>query len=144
MRLSNAKILILCFISFFPGCIDLHSDGQLEQIKPVEISDFERDLYLIPGGKYTMDDILANGNMTPSQKFKSFIPAHNPNPKQGDLLCPITMTKANPACSWIIGGKLYQFCCPPCIHEFLAMAKATPEQIEDPEYYVKRPLLPDK
>lgn len=100
------------------------------------ISAYEKTLYLTPSGKYTEADILANGKMTRSQKFKEFIPAHNLQPKAGDFICPITLTKANPICTWIVGGKSYQFCCPPCIDEFLLMAKEQPEKIKDPSGYL--------
>jgi len=100
-------------------------------------SDAEKKLYLTPGGIYTKEDIIANGNMTASQKFRGFVPSHDLKPKQGDRICPITLTKANPKCSWIINGKEYWFCCPPCISEFLKMAKEHPEQVKPPEEYVK-------
>lgn len=97
----------------------------------------EKKLYLTPAGKYTESDIKANGNMTASQKFKGFVPNHDLYPKKGDRICPITMTKANPKCSWIINGKEYWFCCPPCVEEFVKLAKTEPEKIKDPEEYVK-------
>ena len=46
------------------------------------------------------------------------------------------MTKANPKFSWVVGGKTYEFCCPPCVDEFVAQAKAGGE-IGEPEDYVK-------
>ena len=101
-------------------------------------SDAENKLYLTPGGIYTKEDIIANGNMTASQKFRGFVPSHDLKPKQGDRICPITLTKANPKCSWVVNGKEYWFCCPPCIEEFVKLAKESPEQIKDPAEYVKR------
>ena len=98
----------------------------------------ERKLYLTPGGKYTLEDIKANGNMTASQKFKGLKANHDLTPKSGDKICPITLTKANPQFSWIIGGKTYEFCCPPCVDEFVAQAKGLPEDIKEPEYYRKK------
>ena len=95
------------------------------------------ELYLTPGGAYTLADIEANGNMTASQKFKGRMSAHDMKPQPGDRICPITMTKANPNFSWIIGGKTYLFCCPPCVDEFVRMAKEEPEKLLDPEAYVK-------
>ncbi|NDG64303.1 MAG: YHS domain-containing protein [Planctomycetes bacterium] len=59
-------------------------------------------------------------------------------PKNGDLTCPITMTKANPNFTWIVAGKTYAFCCPPCIDEFVLMAKTNPSAIKDPEEYRKQ------
>jgi YHS domain-containing protein len=98
----------------------------------------ETKLYLTPGGKYTREDIRANGNMTAPQKFKGLRPSHDLKPKSGDKICPITLTKANPQFSWIIGGKTYEFCCPPCVDEFVARAKTMPEDIKEPEYYRKK------
>ncbi len=39
------------------------------------------------------------------------------------------MTKANPVFSWVIGGKTFEFCCPPCVDEFVRMAKESPDDI---------------
>ena len=97
----------------------------------------ERDLFLTPGGLYTDEDIAANGRMTVTEKFKGFKPAHDLNPKAGDKICPITLTKSNPKCSWVIGGKEYEFCCPPCVVDFVQLAKKNPEQVKAPESYVK-------
>lgn len=88
------------------------------------VSARERELYLSPGGLYTAADIEANGRQVPSQKFRGFKAAHDFNPKPGDRLCPVTRTKAHPDCAWIIAGQTHHFCCPPCIDEFLAEAKA--------------------
>jgi YHS domain-containing protein len=104
-------------------------------IKPDTQAD--KDLYLKPGGIYTEQDIEANGNKTASQKFKGFVPKHDLLPKKGDRICPITLTKANPACAWTVNGKEYWFCCPPCVFEFVKMAKEHPESIKNPEEYVK-------
>lgn len=100
--------------------------------------DAERELYLTPGGRYTAADVAANGNVTASQKFKSFRSKHDMNPKAGDLICPVTETKANPECTWIIDGKSYQFCCPPCVDEFVKLAKASSDAIAPPESYLKK------
>lgn len=99
--------------------------------------DAERDLYLTPGGRYTAADVAANGNVTASQKFKGIKSAHDMNPKSGDRICPITETKANPKFTWIIDGKPYQFCCPPCVDEFLKTAKASNDPLPDPNSFVK-------
>lgn len=96
----------------------------------------ERALYLTPGGKYTEADVLANGRRTASMKFAGFRASHDPHPTPGSRVCPITDTRANPDCSWIIGGKTYHFCCPPCVDEFVRRAKDNPESIRDPEAYV--------
>ncbi len=135
MKRPNATMLAICLITC--GCLGLHAKSPKEKSIQVEVSEYEKELYLSPAGKYTMEDILANGSMTRSQKFKDYISSHNPNPKTGDLVCPISSTKTNPQCSWVIGGKAYQFCCPSCIDEFLALAKSSPAQIKDPEFYIK-------
>ena len=130
------KTMVINFLIFCSGVNLLH--GNTHQINSESISGYERDLYLNPAGKYSESDILANGSKVRSEKFADFIPAHNLHPEIGDAICPITLTKANPKCTWIIGGKTYQFCCPPCIDEFLLLAKEYPEEINDPESYVKR------
>ena len=83
----------------------------------------ERQLYLTAGGKLTEADIKANHSQTASQKYRGFHSVHDMHPKSGELICPVTQTKANPKCTWIVGGKQYQFCCPPCIDEFVKLAK---------------------
>lgn len=105
---------------------------------PPKVADAEEQkLYLTPGGKYTQADIKANGNVVASVKFKGFKAEHDLKPKKGDKICPVTLTKANPKCTWIIGGKNYEFCCPPCVDEFVALAKEKPNEIQDPESYRK-------
>ena len=94
--------------------------------------------FLTPKGKYTPADIVANGGITPSEKYKNFHSVHDFSPKPGDPICPVTNTKANPQCTWIVGGKKYLFCCPPCIDEFVKLAREDPEKIKSPEEYVKR------
>jgi hypothetical protein len=98
----------------------------------------EKKLYLTAGGLYTEADIRANGQQTASQKFKGIKAQHDHKPKAGDKLCPISMTKANPKFTWIIGGKQYEFCCPPCVDEFLQTAKDNPAEIKDPAEYIKK------
>ncbi len=108
---------------------------------PAKVADeAERELYLTPGGLYTQADIEANGNVTASQKFAGFQASHDLNPKVGDKICPVTLTKANAKCSWIVGGKNYEFCCPPCVDEFVALAKSQPDEIKEPDQYVKQDL----
>ncbi len=97
----------------------------------------ERDLYLTPGGRYTLADIQANGGVTASTAFAGFKAQHDFDPRPGDQLCPVTRTKANLECGWIIGGQRYTFCCPPCIDEFLTLAKERPEEVQAPAAYVK-------
>lgn len=98
----------------------------------------EENLFLTPGGKYTRMDIEANGSTTPSRKFQGFRANHDVRPKRGEKICPVTRTKANAGCTWVIDGGIYEFCCPPCIDEFVRRAKAQPEKIKAPEKYVKK------
>lgn len=120
----------------FTSAPPVHGDDDM----PAKVSDdAERELYLTAAGIYTEADIEANGNQTASEKFKGFRAKHDMKPKPGDKICPVTMTKANPACTWIVAGKEYEFCCPPCVDEFVSWAK-DPELAKDilpPEEYVK-------
>jgi hypothetical protein len=111
-----------------------HDDGMPDGLADAEA----RTLYLTPGGKYTEADIKANGSVTAGAKFKGVMSKHDFKPKVGDAICPITLTKVNPKFTWIIGGKTYQFCCPPCIDEFVLLAKESPTEIKDPSFYVKK------
>ncbi|MBN8644088.1 MAG: hypothetical protein J0L61_02475 [Planctomycetes bacterium] len=101
-------------------------------------ADEERALYLTPGGIYTEADIKANGSVTAGEKYKGKMAKHDMKPKAGDKICPITMTKANPKFTWIIGGKTYEFCCPPCIDEYVLLAKTSPKEVLDPSEYIKK------
>ncbi|MFO0841973.1 MAG: hypothetical protein U0797_06165 [Gemmataceae bacterium] len=100
--------------------------------------DDERKLYLTPGGKYTADDIKANGKVTASEKFKGVKAVHDMKPKAGEPVCPITMTKANDKFAWVVGEQTYTFCCPPCVDEFVQLAKEKPDEIKEPDFYRKR------
>lgn len=111
-----------------------HDDGMPDGLADAEA----RALYLTPGGLYTEADIKANGSVTADAKFKGVMSKHDFKPKAGDTICPITLTKVNPKFTWIIGGKTYQFCCPPCIDEFVLLAKESPAEIKDPSFYVKK------
>ncbi|MFN0198470.1 MAG: hypothetical protein ACKVT0_17125 [Planctomycetaceae bacterium] len=102
------------------------------------VDEEERQLYLTAGGKYTEADITANGKQTASQKYAGFKSSHDFKPKAGDAICPITKTKANDACTWIVDGKEYRFCCPPCIDEFVKLAKTNSDTIEPPDNYRQR------
>lgn len=105
---------------------------------PAAVGDAEaQKLFLTPGGLYTDADIKANGSQTATQKYGSQMSQHNAHPKPGEALCPISETAANPKFSWVIGGKKYLFCCPPCIEEFVKQAKEKPESIKSPESYIK-------
>jgi hypothetical protein len=106
-------------------------------VEPDPPSAAERRLYLTPGGRYTAADIAINGPILPAQRFRGIESMHDMHPQPGDRLCPITGTRASPRFTWIVGGKAYQFCCPPCIEEFVRQAKERPRTIHPPEYYVK-------
>lgn len=97
----------------------------------------QQELYFTPAGLYSSADIAANGNRTAADRFRDFRAEHDANPQPGDRLCPVTQTKANPDCRWVIGGREYQFCCPPCIDEFVRTAKVDPDRILLPEAYVQ-------
>lgn len=106
---------------------------------PAKVTDDdERRLYLTPGGGYTDADIATNGRRTASDKFKGFRAKHDAHPVSGDRLCPISGTKADPACAWVVGGKTYTFCCPPCVDEFVLQAKEKPATVRPPEEYVQK------
>ena len=118
----------------FKSTSEEHDEGMPNKVA----DDDERQLYLNPGGKYTEEDIKANGSVTATAKFKGLKSSHDMFPKPGDKICPVTKTKANPIFTWIVDGKTYEFCCPPCVDEFVKTAKATPEEIKQPADYVKR------
>ncbi|MFO0936360.1 MAG: hypothetical protein U0798_07610 [Gemmataceae bacterium] len=100
--------------------------------------DEEQTLFMTPGGLYTTKDITANGNTIPAVKYKGIRAKHDDSPKVGDKICPISKTKANPQFTWAIGGKTYEFCCIPCIEEFVVLAKEKPGEVKDPKDYVKK------
>ncbi len=101
-------------------------------------SDEEQKLFLTAGGIYTAADIKANGDTVPTLKYKGIRAQHDDNPKAGEKICPISKTKANPKFTWVIGGKTYEFCCIPCIEEFVVLAKEKPAEVKDPAEYVKK------
>ena len=133
-----------------PAAFDLGSDGgpsiaaapvhntSATRIVAAPITPAERDLFLTPGGAYTAADIAANGSTTPDQKFQGMMANHHLNPKKGTYTCPITKTQANSKFAWIVGGKKYLFCCPPCVTEFVKQAKADPKSIKAPAAYLQQ------
>lgn len=125
LRIGGERFRV-AFVSPMP-----HTPGMPAKV----LGDEERELFLTPGGKYTEEDIEANGRSTPSKAFVGFRAEHDHNPKPGDRICPVTRTKANPRCGWTIGGERYWFCCPPCIDEFVRLAKEQPDEIELPGAY---------
>lgn len=113
-------------------------EGGAQTAMPQALGSAEaQKLFLTPGGLYTQADIEANGNTTATAKYGTQMSAHNAHPKPGDALCPISETAANAKFAWIIGGKTYTFCCPPCIEEFVRKAKETPAKIKQPEEYIQ-------
>jgi YHS domain-containing protein len=113
-------------------------DGHDDEPMPNKVGgDKEKALYLTPGGKYTLDDIAANGNTTSSLKFKGIKSSHV-LPKPGDRICPISMSKANANFTWIVDGQAYQFCCQPCVDEFVQAAKEQPDQLKPADSYKKK------
>ena len=97
----------------------------------------EQKLYFTPGGKYTQADIDANGSLPAGAKFRGLMTKHDMAPMPGDFICPVTLTKANPKVEWQIDGKKYLFCCPPCVDEFVRMAKEEPDSLKPPGDYVQ-------
>lgn len=107
--------------------------------RPIDPPGHGRDteeLYLRPGGRYTAADVRANGNTAP-RKFKGFRTTHDLNPRPGDRVCPVTRAKADARCAWVVGGETYLFCCPPCVDEFVSMAKVRPEEVREARAYVQ-------
>jgi hypothetical protein len=97
-----------------------------------------KQLYMTPGGKYTAADIKANGSMTARQKYGDEMSEHDAHPKPGEKICPISQTRANPKFTWVVDGKTYEFCCTPCIDEFVRTAKEKPDKIKAPDDYVQK------
>lgn len=94
------------------------------------------ELWFTPKGKYTADDIAKNGDLTAYEKFGEVEVDHQ-DPEPGEIVCPISKSKLNPAITWQVGGKTYGFCCPPCIEDLVQRAKEKPETLLPPEGYVK-------
>ncbi len=118
----------------FTTAVESHDNGM-----PAAVTgDEEKQLYFTSAGKYTEADIQANGPLSAGAKFRGFMSKHDMSPKPGDLICPVTFTKANPKIEWQVNGKKYLFCCPPCVDEFVRMAKEEPEDLKDPGDYVKK------
>ena len=120
----------------FTTAVQQHDSGMPAAVTGAE----EKKLYFTSGGKYTQADIEANGKLSAGQKFRGFMSKHDMNPKPGDFICPVTLTKANPKIEWIVGGKKYLFCCPPCVDEFVRMAKEEPSEVKEREDYIQKPL----
>ena len=124
---------------FRVGFTSAPAAGHADAAMPGKVADAEeRALYLSPGGKYTAADIAANGTTVASAKFKGVPATHDLKPQTGDPICPVTLTKANPAFAWTVGGQKYLFCCPPCVDEFVRLAKVKPDEIKPPGEYRKK------
>ena len=92
-------------------------------------------LYTTPGGKYREADIRANGGVAASRKYRGQRTAHDDRPAAGDRVCPVSRSRADARFVWLIDGKEYRFCCPPCIDEFVTAAKERPDEVQEPNSY---------
>jgi YHS domain-containing protein len=101
-------------------------------------TDMERELVLKPGAGYTQADVEAAGGIIPSAKYKDVSPGHSMRAMRGDRLCPVSRIKADSRISWNVMGRTYQFCCSPCIVDFVSLAKKRPEEIVAPENLVSK------
>ncbi len=97
-----------------------------------------RQVFDTPGGLYTKADMLANGPKLPDEKYKGIKSRHDADAKPGDKVCPISETLANPQFTWVVGGKTYEFCCVPCVEEFVSAAKEKPDGVKPPDAYRKK------
>ncbi len=105
---------------------------------PTAGSKKERDLFLTAGGIYTEGDIQANGKTVPREKFKGIDWPHDDITQVGEKICPVTDNKADPRCTWVVGGEIYEFCCHPCLTKFVTWAKSEADKtrIKSPDHYV--------
>lgn len=113
------------------------ASGAHGAMPPPVVGEKEKQLFLVAGGKYTEGDVKANKGQVPSEKFADFVAEHDDNPMPGDWVCPVTSTKANPKCSWVVDGQTYYFCCPPCVTDWVKTAKTTPEKLKKAAEYRK-------
>lgn len=133
VTIPNLRIGTERFRVGFTTAVQQHDSGMPAAVTGTE----EQKLYFTPRGKYTQADIDANGKLSAGAKFRGFMSKHNMSPKPGDIICPVTFTKANPKIEWQVDGKKYLFCCPPCVDEFVRMAKEEPDSLKSPEEYVQ-------
>lgn len=136
--LAKTKVWFARLNKVLDTIADLYPPNVLPSTGAKPLTAADRALFLTPGGAYTAEDIKANGNTSVYQKYAGFVAAHDAKPQSGDKICPISETKANPKLTWIIGGKSYAFCCPPCVAEFVAKVKKDPKAAKDPATYVKK------
>ncbi len=112
-------------IQWTPGRLMMIDSGAAHSTAPdaamlAPVADAEgQKLFGTPGGLYTQADIIANSNTTTAAKFAGVMAKHNMKPGKGAKICPITNTAADARFVWIVGGKKYEFCCPPCVEEFM-------------------------
>ena len=119
------------------GFSSVAAGGHDEEMPAKVADDEEGQLYLTPGGLYTVADVQANGNVTASQKFKGMKSTHA-DAVAGEKVCPISGTRPSPKFTWVVNGKPYEFCCPPCVDEFVKAAKESPASIKEPGDYLKK------
>ena len=133
VTIPNLRIGTERFRVGFTTAVQQHDNGMPAALSGSE----EQKLYFTPGGKYTQADIDANGKLPAGAKFRGLMTKHDMAPMPGDFICPVTLTKANPKVEWQIDGKKYLFCCPPCVDEFVRMAKEEPDSLKAPGDYVQ-------
>jgi YHS domain-containing protein len=133
VTIPNLRIGTERFRVGFTTAVQQHDNGMPAAVSGAE----EQKLYFTPGGKYTQADIDANGKLSAGAKFRGFMSKHDMSPKPGDIICPVTFTKANPKIEWQVDGKKYLFCCPPCVDEFVRMSKEEPDSLKAPEDYIQ-------
>jgi len=133
VTIPNLRIGTERFRVGFTTAVQQHDNAMPAAVSGAE----EQKLYFTPGGKYTQADIDANGSLSAGAKFRGLMTKHDMAPMPGDFICPVTFTKANPKVDWQIDGKKYLFCCPPCVDEFVRMAKEEPDSLKEPEDYVQ-------
>jgi YHS domain-containing protein len=132
---TATRLLLLLPTGFFLVAAFTASGLSLFRARP---RDPTRRLYQTPGGLYTLADIRTNGTVEPAEKFSGIPANHHLHAAVGDPICPITHARANPRFAWTIGGRRYLFCCPPCIDDFVRLARSAPGAIRPPEAYVAR------
>lgn len=133
---AGTRLLLYLPTVFFLGAAAV-SIG-LRWLRPGATTDALQGLYRAPAGLYSRADIRINGPAPPSEKFRGILANHHLQPANGERICPITHTRANPRFAWSVGGRRYLFCCPPCIDEFVQQARTAPGTIRPPETYVQR------
>jgi len=140
VTIPNLRIGTERFRVGFTTAVQQHNNGMPATLSGAE----EQKLYFTPGEKYTQSDIDANGKLPAGAKFRGLMTKHDMAPMPGDFICPVTLTKANPKVEWQIDGKKYLFCCPPCVDEFVRMAKEEPDSLKAPGDYVQAAKLDPK